>query len=98
MWLGSDWSLAERYTGAANILFVSLFYALLSPVSLLLAFAAFALVFFVDRFLLLRRWARACAMGADIARRLRQQGILAVALHMIVTLRFIYSWCVFKLA
>jgi hypothetical protein len=44
------------------------------------------------RYLLLRRWRPMCMLDAKIARRLRQQGILAVAVHMGVTLRYIYSW------
>lgn len=91
-WMGTPWSLAERYTGISRILFVSLYYTLLSPISLIIATVAFLIVFLVDRFLLLRRWKTACMLDAKVARRLRQQGILAVALHMTVTVRFIYSW------
>jgi hypothetical protein len=91
-WMGSSWSLAERYTGISKILFVSLYYTLLNPIALIIAMAAFILVFLIDRFLLLRRWKPTCMLDAMIARRLRQQGILAVALHMAVTTRFIYSW------
>ena len=91
-WMGSDWSLAERYTGIAKILFVSLFYTLLNPIALVIAMVAFFMVFLIDRFLLLRRWKPTCMLDAEVARRLRQQGILAVAIHMAVTTRFIYSW------
>jgi hypothetical protein len=91
-WMGSTWSLAERYTGISKILFVSLYYTLLNPIALVIAMLAFALVFLVDRFLLLRRWKASCMLDSMIARRLRQQAILAVALHMAVTTRFIYSW------
>lgn len=91
-WMGSSWSLAERYTGISKILFVSLYYTLLNPISLIIAMVAFLLVFLIDRFLLLRRWKMSSMLDAMIARRLRQQGILAVALHMAVTVRFIYSW------
>jgi hypothetical protein len=91
-WMGSNWSLAERYTGVAKILFVSLYYTLLNPIALLIAMVAFLLVFLIDRFLLFRRWKPVCMLDSKIARRLRQQGILAIALHMAVTTRFIYSW------
>lgn len=91
-WMGSDWSLAERYTGISKILFVSLYYTLLNPIALVIAMVAFLLVFLIDRYLLLRKWKPCGMLDAKIARRLRQQGILAVALHMAVTLRFIYSW------
>jgi hypothetical protein len=89
---GSEWSLAEKYTAIAKVLFVSLYYAILVPFSLLLASCAFLLMFFVDRYLLLRKWRVAPMSDESMALRLRQQAILAVAAHMYVTLRFIYSW------
>mmetsp|Transcript_25674 Transcript_25674/g.55541 ORF Transcript_25674/g.55541 Transcript_25674/m.55541 type:complete len:624 (-) Transcript_25674:84-1955(-) len=92
MWTGSDWQLAERYTVIAKMLFVSLFYTLLSPFALFIVTVAFVFMFFVDRYLLLRRWKPSCMLNADIAKKLRQQCILAVCLHMIASLRFIYSW------
>jgi hypothetical protein len=91
-WTGTDWSLAERYTGTAKILFVSMYYALLTPYSIFLSFIAFLLTFLIDRFLLLRRWKRVCMLDADVAVRLRQQALLAIATHLFVTMRFIYSW------
>lgn len=91
-WTGSQWSLAEKYTCVAKILFISLYYTLLNPISLLISMIAFLVLFLIDRFLLLRRWKACCMVGADIARRLRQQAILAVCFHMVVTYRFIYSW------
>ena len=56
-WSGSPWSLAERYTVLSKILFISVFYAILTPVALLIGCVSFLLVFLVDRFLLLRKWA-----------------------------------------
>ncbi len=91
-WSGTDWSLAERYTGIAKILFVSIYYALITPYSILLCFIAFVLSFLIDRYLLLRQWKRACMLDADVAIRLRQQALLAIATHMYITMRFIYSW------
>ncbi|KAJ1426722.1 hypothetical protein B484DRAFT_397468 [Ochromonadaceae sp. CCMP2298] len=92
MWSGTDWSLADRYTSIAKILFVSIYNCFLNPIGLLVAGLAFALVLFVDHYLILRRLRPMCMLDAKIARRLRQQGILAVAMHMGVTLRYIYSW------
>ena len=56
-WSGSAWSLAERYTVLSKILFISMFYAILTPVALFIGCISFLLVFLVDRFLLLRNWA-----------------------------------------
>jgi hypothetical protein len=89
---GSEWSLAEKYTGIAKVLFVSLYYATLVPFSLLLAALAFLFMFGIDRYLLLRKWKVAPMFDESVAVRLRQQAILAVAAHMFVTIRFIYSW------
>lgn len=91
-WQGSDWSLAEKYTGIAKVLSVSLFYAIFSPLSILLATVAFAVIFLIDNFLLLRRWKSTAMLDAKIATRLRQQAMLVIFAHMYATLRFIYAW------
>lgn len=91
-WVGSYWSIAEKYTGIAKVLFVSLFYALLTPISLLIATVAFVAIFLIDNYMLLRRWKVSSMLDAKIASRLRQQAILSVAAHMFVSMRFIYSW------
>ncbi|RYH05485.1 hypothetical protein EON65_44565 [archaeon] len=90
--VGSNWSLAEKYTNIAKVLFISLYYSLLIPYSLFLCIPAFALIFFVDRYLLLRKWRQIPMLDGKVAVRLRQQAILAVAAHMYVSMRFIYSW------
>lgn len=91
-WVGSYWSIAEKYTGIAKVIFVSLFYALLTPISLLIATVAFIVIFFIDNYLLLRRWKVASMLDSTIASRLRRQAILSICAHMFVTMRFIYSW------
>ena len=91
-YLGSEWSLAEKYTGIAKVIFISLFYSLLTPISILVSTFAFLAIFIIDNFLLLRRWKAASMLDSKIATRLRQQAILAVAAHMYVTMRLIYSW------
>lgn len=91
-WVGSYWSIAEKYTGISKVIFVSLFYALLTPISLLIATVAFIVIFFIDNYLLLRRWKVASMLDSTIASRLRRQAILSICAHMFVTMRFIYSW------
>jgi len=91
-WSGSNWSLAERYTVVSKILFISLFYALLTPVSLFIGGASFVLLYYVDRYLLMRKWAPVGMLDASISVRLRQQAIFCVGAHMYITLRMIYSW------
>lgn len=82
----------ERYTMISKILFVSLFYAILTPMSLFISCIAFIFLFNVDRYLLLRLWIIPPMMNADVAKRLREQMLLCVAAHMFITNRFIYSW------
>lgn len=90
--IGSDWSLAEKYTSLAKILFVSMFYTLLNPIAMFVAALAFGVIFLIDRYLVLRKLRQLCMLSGEIAVRFRQQAVLCVALHMIVSLRFIYSW------
>lgn len=78
--------------GIAKVLFISLYYALLTPFSLFLAFLAYILIFCIHRFLLLRRWQQQPLLNEKIALLLRQEALLGVAAHMYITTRFIYSW------
>lgn len=89
---GTSWSLAEKYTGLARVLFVSLFNSLLTPLSILLCSVTFLVIFLIDNYLLLRRWKAPSMLDSKIAVRLRQQAVLAVAAHMYCSLRYIYSW------
>lgn len=91
-WQGSEWSLAEKYTGIAKIIFVSVYYALLTPFSLVFACFAFFFMFMVERFLFLRRYKSIPPVDEKIAVLLRQEVLLAVAAHMYITNRYIYSW------
>lgn len=56
MLYSTEWTLAERYTNLAKIVFISIFYSLLTPLSLFIGALAFTLVFVIDRYLLLRRY------------------------------------------
>lgn len=88
----ADWSLAAEYTGIAKVFFVSIFYCLLTPISILLAAIAFILILVVDNYLLLRKWKVSALLDAQIAARLRQQAVFSLAAHMYVSIRLIYSW------
>jgi hypothetical protein len=93
MWMQSaDWSIASKYTDISKVLFVSLFYALLTPISIFMMMASFFFIFFADNYLLLRRWKVPSMLDSKIASRLRQQAVFSIAVHMYVTIRFIYSW------
>ena len=66
---GTAWLLAERYTGLAKVIYISLFFAIITPASLFVASGACILLFFIDKYLLLRRWAKAPMMDASLADR-----------------------------
>ena len=53
---------------------------------------SFVLLFLLDRYSLLRRWKIAPSLDISIALHLKNELLLAVAAHMYVTSRFIYSW------
>lgn len=89
---GAVWMLAERYTSLGKIIFVSMVYALLTPAGMFIASAACFLTFFLDRFMLLRRWRPAPMLDACLAARFRQQVMFAVSVHMYISLIFITGW------
>lgn len=91
-WRGSNWSLADKYTAIAKIVFVSLYYSLLTPIALVFATIAFGLTFFIDRYLLLRRYKPLPMINEKIAVQMRQEILLAIAAHMYITCRYVYSW------
>lgn len=91
-WEGSQWTLAERYTNLAKIAFLSIFYALITPMSVFIGAFAFTLIFVVDRYLLLRRWKPPKMLDATMAYRIRHITLLAVSAHLYATSRFVYSW------
>jgi hypothetical protein len=91
-WDGDSWALSERYVASSKILFVCFFYSIISPGSLLLASVAFFLVFFSDRYLLLRKWKSVALLDTEVGAELKKEILFALAAHMYVSARFIYSW------
>jgi hypothetical protein len=89
---GTTWSLAEKYTILAKILAVTLCPALLSPISLLFTTVAFLLLFNIERWLLLRRYAPQSLLNETIALLLRQEVLLIICIHMIMSTQYIYAW------
>ena len=65
---GGRFELAERYTDATKVLFVSLFYSQILPVSLFLGAAALLTHFLVGKFCLLRMWRTAPDIGPGLSR------------------------------
>lgn len=89
---GSYWLLSERYSCFAKIITVSLFYALLTPFGVFIAAFALFLTYWLDRYLLLRKWRAGPMMDATMSNRFRQLVCFSVGAHMYVTLLLLYGW------
>lgn len=89
---GTTWSLAEKYTHITKIMLVSLIYSFIVPISLFIGSLAFITLYFIDRYLILRKYRQSVMYNADIGDRFHEQAIGCLAFHMVVTCRVIYSW------
>ena len=66
--VGAKFELAERYTDATKVLFVSLMYSAVLPVSLLLGALALVVHYVVGKFCLLRMWRSTPDVGPTLSR------------------------------
>jgi len=66
--LGSNFSLAERYTSLTKVLFMCLFYATIFPVSYFFCSITLFVVYFSDKYALLRIWREVPASGPSVAK------------------------------
>lgn len=89
---GSFWLLSDRYSGFAKVIFISLFWALLTPGGIFIAALACVFIFLIDRYLLFRRWRRAPMMDAAMATRFRQQVFFAIAAHLYISTLMVAGW------
>lgn len=89
---GTTLSLAEKYTQITKIMLVCLIYSFIVPISLFIGSLAFITLYFIDRYLILRKYRQSVMYNADIGNRFHKQAIGCLAFHMFVTCRFIYSW------
>jgi len=64
---GTEYELAERYTDMTKILFLSVFYCAIFPMTFFLCAISLTFKYFVDRFALIRTWKRAPSVGPTIA-------------------------------
>jgi len=65
---GNMWSVAERYTNSAKILFLCFYYCSVFPCLFFICSAILFINYFVDSFCLMRSWSRAPRLGPYIAR------------------------------
>jgi len=66
---GSPWLLAERYTGLGKVIFVALLFAILTPSGLFMASGACLLIYWLDSYLNLRRWAKVPMFDGQLGKR-----------------------------
>eukprot|EP00588_Corethron_pennatum_P001534 CAMPEP_0194283838 /NCGR_PEP_ID=MMETSP0169-20130528/26235_1 /TAXON_ID=218684 /ORGANISM="Corethron pennatum, Strain L29A3" /LENGTH=777 /DNA_ID=CAMNT_0039029523 /DNA_START=214 /DNA_END=2544 /DNA_ORIENTATION=+ len=66
--LGSNFSLAERYTSLTKVLFMCFFYATILPVSYFFCSFTLLVVYFSDKYALLRIWREVPASGPNVAK------------------------------
>lgn len=91
-WKGSEWDLAERYSSLSKVIFVTLFYSLLIPLSYFVCAGTLMFAFYFDRFMLFCRWIPAPMMDSTLALYVRRIGLISVVAHMYVSSRLLYSW------
>jgi len=84
--MGTEWSLAERYTDMTKTLFVSLFYSALLPQGLFITVLAMALSYWVDKYCLLRVWRTGPMIDDQITQTSRGHIVLALLIHIVITL------------
>ena len=89
---GGYWNLAERYTDMIKTLFVGLFYSTVVPSSLFVTAAAFFITYWVDKYCLLRMWARPPAYDEEMARTTRKMIMVCVWVHIIMARVFFSNW------
>jgi len=83
---GAKFSLAERYTSLTKILFLCFFYATILPASYLFCSITLCITYFLDKYLLFRRWGQAPASGPSVAKFSRDFFFsIALVIHMIMS-------------
>ena len=65
---------------------------MLSPASFIVAALSIFMIYFIDQFLLFRRWKAVPMFGPELKKRLRQFISLAVCGHLYISATFAYSW------
>jgi peptidoglycan/LPS O-acetylase OafA/YrhL len=73
-------------------MFISLFYSFIIPTSLYISTVACIVLFCADKFTLVRKTKQPPMLDSTMAKTVRTYTLFAVAVHMWMTTRFIYSW------
>jgi hypothetical protein len=89
---GAAWNLSERYTDMIKTLFTGLFYAAIFPQGLFITAFAMLIMYFVDKYSLLRLWRRPPMLDESLAVQGRHLIMCVVWTHLIITLVFFANW------
>ncbi|CAM9754098.1 unnamed protein product [Scytosiphon promiscuus] len=89
---GAPWNLAERYTDMIKTVFVGLFYSAIVPTGLIVTAVAMVVLYWVDKYSLLRLWRRPPAYDARLSSYTRKYIILCVWLHLVMARIFFAKW------
>lgn len=89
---GTFFNLAERYTDVTKTFFVCLFYSSILPTGYGYAFGAAMINYFLDKYLLLRRWRTPPKFDATIANANRYFVQLSILAHVCVAGYFYQNW------
>jgi hypothetical protein len=91
-WMGSVFSLAERYTSMSKTVFVALFYATVYPLGLLFAAFGFAFTYLVDRYRLFRLWRKGPAYNAQLAKSASRVLIGCTLVSLLISSNWYTGW------
>ncbi len=89
---GAYWNLAERYTDMVKTVFVGLFYSSTTPTGLIVSAVAMAVTYYVDKYSLLRLWARPPAYDSSLSALSRKYLFLCVWVHLVTTRIYFSNW------
>ncbi|CAM9490348.1 unnamed protein product [Pylaiella littoralis] len=89
---GAIWNLAERYTDMIKTVFVGLFYSAIVPTGLIVTAGAMMMLYWVDKYSLLRLWKRPPAYDARLSSYTRKYVILCIWLHLVMARIFFAEW------
>eukprot|EP00752_Nemacystus_decipiens_P002303 g2179.t1 len=89
---GALWNLAERYTDMIKTVVVGLFYSAIVPTGLFITAGAMIMLYWVDKYSLLRLWKRPPAYNGSLSHQTRWYIILCIWMHLVMARVFFAKW------
>ena len=91
-WRGTYWNLGERYTDILKTFFVALFYATMLPTGFIVTCLCMFTIYWLDKWLLLRRWRVPPAMDEKLARLAHRFFVIGIYTHVWTSFFFFANW------